>query len=184
MSSELERLHEKIRVCRKCELWKTRIKVVPGEGSDKAEIMFVGEAPGRMEDLQGRPFVGRAGKLLDELLSSIGIERKDVFITSPLKCRPPENRMPKQREIKACFPYLKKQIGFINPKIIVLLGNVALKTLLDKSGITKIHGKAIRHDDVVYFPTFHPAAGLRSVKKKSSLQQDFKKLKNLSNKIQ
>lgn len=180
MTTELEKLHAKIRVCRKCDLWRSRTKAVPGEGSSRAKIMFIGEAPGRVEDYTGRPFVGRAGKLLTELIGSIGLKRKDVFITSPIKCRPPKNRKPKQKEIDTCMPYLKKQIEIINPRAIVLLGNTAIKTILDKmEGINKIHGESMRKDGRLYFLTFHPAAGIRATRNKLKLQEDFSRLKKL-----
>lgn len=180
MDKKLSPLHKKIRICKKCELWKTRTNAVPGEGSSNAKVMFIGEAPGRVEDKTGRPFVGRAGKLLTELIESTTLKRKDVFITSPIKCRPPRNRKPKQKEIDACMPYLQKQIEIINPKIIILLGNTAIKTILGKmDGINKIHGKAINRRGRIYFLTFHPAAGVRSTTKKEQLKKDFKKVKEI-----
>lgn len=184
MNKELNLLHEKIRICKKCDLWKTRTKAVPGEGPADAKIMFIGLCPGATEDRIGRPFVGRAGKLLDELLQSINLERSKAFITSVLKSRTPNNRQPKSDEIEACLPYLKKQIELINPKIIVLLGNTAIKTVLSKmdnvNGINKIHGKTFRRGDKIYFTTFHPAAGIRGTGTKLKLFEDFKKLKLLA----
>jgi len=180
MNKELNLLHKKIRACKKCSLWKTRTSAVPGEGSSNAKIMFIGLSPGATEDKTGKPFVGRAGKLLDELLNSIKLRRKDVFITSVLRCHPPKNRLPKAKEVAACLPYLQKYIEIINPRIIVLLGNVAIKTVLGKmNGINKIHGKTMRRDGKTYFLTFHPAAGIRATRTKIKLQQDFEKLKNL-----
>lgn len=182
---KLERLNRIIRRCEKCELWKTRTKAVPGEGPANAKIMFIGEAPGRIEDEIGRPFVGRAGELLNELIEFAGLKRENVFITSPIKCRPPKNRKPKASEIEACLPYLQKQIGIVNPKIIVLLGNTAIKTILSKldcgriDGINKIHGKTVCRDGKIYFLTFHPAAGIRAKRTKRKLLRDFKILKNL-----
>jgi uracil-DNA glycosylase family 4 len=181
MSTELEKLHAKIRQCKKCRLSKNG-KTVPGEGSDNAKIMFIGEAPGRVESETGRPFVGRAGQLLTELIESIDLKRPDVFITSPVKHRPPNNRRPKGDEIEACIPYLWEQIKIIKPKVIVLLGNTAIRTILGKmEGINRIHSKTIRKDGKIYFLTFHPAAGIRATRNKLKLQQDFKKLKNLLN---
>jgi DNA polymerase len=182
MTTDLEKLHEEIRACHKCDLWKGRTKVVPGEGPENAKIMFVGLAPGATENKTGRPFVGRAGKLLNELLAIAGLKRKEVFITSVLKSMLPRNRLPKADEISACLPYLKKQIEIINPRIIVLLGDVAMRAILGKEvgKITDIHGKAIRCNGKIYFPTYHPAAGLRSAKiKRKQLEADFKKLKKL-----
>lgn len=178
----LKQLHQKIRRCKKCGLGKKRIKAVPGEGPANAKIMFIGLSPGKNEDEQGKPFVGRAGKLLDELLVVSGLKRNEAFITSVLKCKTPKNRLPKSKEVESCKPYLEKQIEMIKPRIIVLLGNVALKTMLGKkakSGITKIHRKVIWHGDIIYFPTFHPAAGIRSTGTKKKLVQDFKRLKKL-----
>jgi len=181
MNIELEKLHSKIRVCKKCDLYRNG-NAVPGEGAADAKIIFIGEAPGRTEAETGRPFVGRAGRLLTELIESIGLKRKGVFITSPVKHRPPGNRKPKQNEIDVCMPYLTKQIEIINPRVIVLLGSTAMYALLGKKigKITDMHGKVIRQDGIIYFPTFHPAAGLRSAKiKKKQLEQDFKKLKKI-----
>lgn len=177
-------VHKKICKCKKCNLWKTRVRAVPGEGPADAKIMFIGLSPGKTEDEQGRPFVGRAGKLLDELLDSIKLKRKDIFITSVLRCHPPKNRLPKTEEVAACLPYLQKYVEIINPQIIVLLGNFAIKTVLGKlNGINKIHGKTVRCNGKLYFLTFHPAAGIRASRTKQKLKQDFKKLKNLFERI-
>lgn len=177
--SELEKVHAQIRKCRKCRLWKTRKHAVPGEGNPKAKIMFIGQAPGKTEDETGRPFVGRAGKLLTELLANVGLKREEVFITSVLRCFPPRNRMPKKDEINACNPYLKKQIALIKPKTIVLLGNIAIKTVLGDIGkLEKIHGKKIKRNGITYIPTYHPAAGIRFPKLKKKIEMDFKTLLN------
>lgn len=186
MNKQLKRLHDEVEACRKCELCKGRIKAVPGEGSGSSGIMFIGEAPGRMESETGRPFIGRAGKLLTLLIESIGLKRSDVFISSVVKCRPPHNRKPTQKEIDACMPCLEKQIEIIKPKVIVLLGSTAMYALLGKKigKITEIHGRTVKHGGITYFPTFHPAAGLRSAKiKRRQLEQDFKKLKRLAKQI-
>jgi DNA polymerase len=175
----LDSIAEKIRVCKSCDLWKTRTNAVPGEGPSNAKIMFVGLAPGSEEDLKGKPFVGRAGKMLDMLLNSIKLRRESVFITSVLKCHPPRNRIPKKKEIDACKTFLEQQIEAIKPKIIVLLGGVASETLLNEKKISELHGKSITKDGVIYFPTFHPAAGLRFPKIKEKLERDFKRLKRL-----
>ncbi|MFQ6120184.1 MAG: uracil-DNA glycosylase, partial [Methanosarcinales archaeon] len=132
---ELQKLHKTIISCKKCPLYKTRRNAVPGEGPANTKIMFLGESPGSKEDVQGKPFVGPAGKVLDQLLKSIDLDRKKIFITSVLKCRPvigKRNRSPKREEIETCKPYLEKQIEIIKPKVIVTLGNYALQTLLDK----------------------------------------------------
>lgn len=171
---KLKKIIELIKKCRMCRL--NRKNTVSGEGDTNAKLFFVGESPGREEDLTGRPFIGRAGRLLTELLVSIKLKRENVFITSVLKCRPPNNRKPTAKEIEYCLPYLKKQIEIIKPKIIVLLGNTALQSLLGKEyTVTKYHGKFIGN----YFVTFHPAAGIRFKKYKNLLFNDFKKLKNV-----
>ena len=174
--SELDNVHNQIIKCKKCRLWKIRKHAVPGEGNPHAKIMFVGQAPGRTEDETGRPFVGRAGKLLTELLTKNGIKREDVFITSAIKCFPPANRMPKKDEIESCAPYLEMQISLIKPKIIFLLGNVSVNTVLEDAGrLGEIHGTKIMKDGTTYIPTYHPAAALRFPWIKRKLDMDFKK---------
>lgn len=176
---EIQRLNKKISVCRRCELHKYRIKAVPGEGNINAKIMFIGQAPGKTENKTGRPFVGRAGKLLDKLLDFNNIKRKDIFITSVVRCFPPKNRVPKPKEIKTCVNlYLKKYIELIDPQFIILLGSVALKTMLNESRIERVHGKIIKRDRI-YIPTYHPAAALRFPKIKAKIEKDFKKIKRL-----
>ncbi len=172
--------------CRKCELWKTRKNAVPGEGSPESQIMFIGEAPGRWEDVKGRPFVGAAGVFLDALLSSADLSREKVFIGNILKCRPPKNRKPLPKEIEKCTPYLDRQIQIINPQLIVTLGNYSTNYIFSKvklsfNGITRAHGKlrqaTLLGKERTIFPTFHPAAALYQEKYKELLQQDFQKLK-------
>ncbi|MDI6806339.1 MAG: uracil-DNA glycosylase [Candidatus Aenigmarchaeota archaeon] len=184
MFLELEKLNRIIRNCKKCELWKTRTNAVPGEGPQDARIMFVGMAPGRTEDIEGRPFVGPAGKFLNKLLESTGIKRSEVFLTSPLKCFPPRNRKPLPKEIEACKPYLLKQIEIIRPQIIILLGEVALETLLKRKDVSNVRGKPIEKDGIIYFPTYHPAAGMRFPKIREKLLNDFMKLKKIIQKLQ
>ncbi len=178
----IQKLNEKIENCKKCPLHLTRTKTVPGEYNINAKIMFIGEAPGKNEDLQGKPFVGKAGKNLDLGLKKINIERKEVFITSILKCRPPNNRNPKIEEIKACSPYLEEQIKIIDPKIIVLLGNFALKYFFDYS-ITQVHGKKLEKKYLgkkrIFFPMYHPAAIIYNQKLKEEYYKDFEKLKKI-----
>jgi len=172
----LETLHRKIRSCRKCRLWKTRKNAVPGEGNPDAEIMFIGQAPGRAEDASGRPFVGRAGKLLDELLAEAGLKREDVFITSVLKCFPPKNRLPKKDETESCNPYLLEQIKLIKPKTIILLGNIAINTMLGNIGkLEDIHGRKTRKGGITYVPTYHPAAAVRFPGLKTTILKDLEK---------
>ncbi len=148
MSSEIYKINHEIKNCKKCRLWKNRKNAVPGEGNENAVLMFIGEAPGKMEDEQGRPFVGRAGKLLTELIEDIlGLKREDVYITNVVKCRPPNNRDPNEKEISICTRnFLERQIDAINPKIIVGLGNHACMYLLKRYGqkistVSRIHGK-------------------------------------------
>jgi DNA polymerase len=164
-----------------CPLRATRTKLVFGAGNANADLMFVGEAPGATEDKTGLPFVGRAGKLLDELLAEVGLERGDVFITNVVCCRPPGNRDPLPEEIEACKPYLYKKIELIEPKVICTLGNFATKLLTgDPTGITKVHGRPQEREVagrvVKLFPIFHPAAALRSESVKQLLREDFAKL--------
>ncbi len=165
--------------CKKCLLYKTRHKPVPGEGSLDAEIMFIGEGPGRNEDLTGRPFVGAAGKFLDELLAGIGLKREDVFIGNVVKCRPPNNRVPLLSEIEACKPYLYAQIAIIQPKIICTLGNTPLNTLISPHlTIGRVHGKVFKKDGFTFIPLYHPAAALYHNALKVVLKEDFAKLKD------
>jgi uracil-DNA glycosylase len=164
-----------------CPLKETRTKLVFGAGNANADLMFVGEAPGATEDNTGLPFVGRAGKLLDELLAEVGLERGDVFITNVICCRPPGNRDPLPEEIEACKPYLYKKIDLIEPKVLCTLGNFATKLLTsDPTGITKVHGRPQEREVagrvVKLFPIFHPAAALRTDSVKEMLREDFAKL--------
>jgi DNA polymerase len=177
---ELIDLDKEIKECQKCRLYKSRSNAVPGEGPYAAKIMIIGQAPGKTEDELGRPFVGRSGKLLDELLETIKLERNSVFITSSIKCFPPKNRSPKSDELKSCKPYLKKQIDLIKPKMIITLGNYALQTLLGKElKISQIHAKLQEFNNIRIFPTYHPAAAIRFPKIRTILKEDFKKLENL-----
>lgn len=174
-------------VCTKCPLWKTRKNAVPGEGNPESLVMFVGEAPGQSEDIEGKPFVGAAGKFLETLLSEICLSRDDVFLCNIVKCRPPRNREPMPNEIQTCTPYLDRQIRIIKPKFIVTLGNHSTAYIFSKAnlpfdGITQARGKfyqaTILDMQITIFPTFHPAAALYSAKYKETLQRDFQLLKN------
>ena len=181
-SSDLEaalvEVGEEIRRCRGCELSRVRARAVPGEGRADAAIMFVGEAPGGEEDAQGRPFVGAAGRLLTNLLRTIGVDRRDVFITNVVKCRPPGNRDPLPEEIAACNEYLLTQIALIKPKIICTLGRFAGQTLIDKGlGISREHGKARRISGILYVPLYHPAAALHQQGLIDALEADFRALR-------
>lgn len=172
-------------VCTKCDLHKSRTKAVPGDGSTNARVMFVGEGPGYNEDMQGLPFVGAAGRLLNSLLASIGLERSDVFITNIVKCRPPGNRAPNKTEIEACYPYLQRQFHLIQPQVVCLLGSTAISTMMEqKYAVTKIHGKPFRTSQFIILPMYHPAAALYDNKLQTVLLSDFKILKQLlENKI-
>lgn len=179
-----EELKKEVRGCQKCGLGQFRKKAVPGEGTLFTPLMLIGEAPGEQEDIQGRPFVGQAGKFLDALLKDIGLSREKVFITNVVKCRPPGNRDPFPEEIAACYPYLVAQIGLICPRIICTLGRHALHTLINPSwSISQVHGSLIRKEGILYFPTFHPAAALYHNSMKEQLVEDFKHLKEVLKEI-
>ncbi|TET10835.1 MAG: uracil-DNA glycosylase [Candidatus Thorarchaeota archaeon] len=171
---QLEKLHETIRYCTLCPLHETRTNAVPGEGPCNASVMFVGEAPGAEEDETGRPFVGRSGELLVSLLEEIELARDDIFITSILKSRPPKNRTPKKVEINVCRPYLEQQIELIKPRVIVLLGGVAISSLFGPRKVSESHGRFVESDSQRYFMTYHPAAALRFPKIKIAMREDFK----------
>jgi uracil-DNA glycosylase len=178
---DLVELYREASCCVKCPLHQGRTKVVFGSGNADADLMFVGEAPGMHEDLQGLPFVGRAGKLLDQLLEEVGLARSDVFITNVLLCRPPGNRDPQPDEIDTCKPYLHRKIELIEPKVICTLGNFATKLLTrSQRGITSVHGRPQVHElggrAVRVFPIYHPAAALRSTRTLEELREDFSKL--------
>lgn len=171
--NQIEALHEIIRNCTLCPLHRTRTNAVPGEGSASAHVMFIGEAPGASEDRAGRPFVGRSGELLTSMIQEIGLKRDDVFITSILKSRPPKNRTPIKSEIDVCRPYLEQQIEIINPKIIVLLGGVAISSLIGPWKVSEAHGKFYETNGRTYFMTYHPAAALRFPNIKSTMREDL-----------
>jgi DNA polymerase len=167
--------------CEDCSLSQTRNTVVFGEGPANADVIFIGEAPGEKEDVTGKPFCGRSGALLDQLLAGAGIIRSEVFITSIVKCRPPGNRDPKGYEIEACSGWMEQQVDLIAPKVICTLGNFALHSVRgDKTGITQLHGRVeevhYRGRDVKLMPLFHPAAALRSTKTKALLAEDLASL--------
>ncbi len=184
----LDEIAAEIMKCTRCPLHATRTNAVPGEGSPDAKVVFVGEAPGRNEDLQGRPFVGAAGKLLTDLLASIGLSREEVFITNVVKCRPPNNRDPRPEEIETCLPFLKRQLEVIDPDVIVALGRHSALTFLKLAGraessIMRIRGKVF---EVELFgrkrklmPTLHPAAALYNPRLRPLLERDFNKLREL-----
>ena len=158
--SALTELYQEIANCRDCELAKYRTKVVPGEGREDADLLFIGEAPGWHEDQQGRPFVGPAGAFLDQLLASIGLSREQVYIANVIKCRPPQNRDPLPAEIQACCRWLDRQIEIIRPRMIITLGRYSLARYFPNESIGKIHGKVRKLGDIIYYPMYHPAAAL------------------------
>ncbi len=174
--SELNQLAEQIRACQHCRLAETRLKAVPGEGPENALLMLIGEGPGFHEDHQGRPFVGKSGDLLEDLLASIGLSRRDVFIANVVKCRPPDNRDPLPDEIEACRPYLDDQIELIQPKLVITLGRISMARYFPGQSITRIHGQIKRVGEVGYVPMFHPAAALRNPQWMTAIRQDFAQL--------
>lgn len=176
----MEELLKTVKNCKKCPLHEGRINVVFGSGNADAEVMIIGEAPGKNEDEQGLPFIGKAGKYLDELLQLAGLSRENVYIANVLKCRPPSNRNPRAEEIQMCAPYLRKQTAIINPKIIVTLGNFATRFILkNEEGISKLHGQTVHLGSFIVFPVFHPASTMYDPKKKIAIEKDFKLLKTL-----
>lgn len=179
MYEKWEELEEAIKGCNKCKLYSGRKNIVFGTGNKNANIMFIGEGPGGDEDIQGKPFVGKAGQLMNKAFEALGIEREKVYIANIVKCRPPQNRNPEQDEAKACMDYLRNQVILVKPKIIVLLGSIALKNILgDEYGITNSRGKWIERKGIWYIPTFHPAALLRDESKKIDFWRDLKLIKD------
>jgi DNA polymerase len=175
-ANNLTGLATQIKVCTRCDLSKSRTQAVPGEGPAQAQILFIGEAPGFYEDQQGRPFVGPSGNLLNELLTLIGMERKDVYIANVVKCRPPQNRDPQPDEIEACRIWLDQQIKLLKPKVIVTISRYAMARWFPNKKISEIHGKAQRFGDLVVVAMYHPAAALHQHSLKKVLEEDFKKL--------
>ena len=176
MEQELKKIKKQVTQCTKCELSKTRNNSVPGKGNFKSDVIFVGEAPGKNEDMKGEPFIGIAGKKLSIALENAGITRDDVYITNIVKCRPPKNRVPTTNERDTCQNYLKKEIEIIKPKIICILGNTAFNSLLNGKEIIKFRGKIVRKNNQLYFLTIHPAATIYNQKLISVLKKDMKKL--------
>ncbi len=164
--------------CTKCDLHRTRNHVVVGVGDRQTDLMFIGEGPGQQEDLTGTPFVGKAGQLLDKMLAAIELDRSQIYITNIVKCRPPMNRDPNEKEKKACLPFLREQVRLIQPKIIVCLGRVAATTIIDPSfKITRQRGQWIERKHYHIMATYHPAALLRDASKKRPAWEDFKSIK-------
>ncbi|MBL4693831.1 uracil-DNA glycosylase [Candidatus Gracilibacteria bacterium] len=177
----LDDLNERVSVCKLCDLCKERTNAVPGAGNENSDVMFIGEGPGKNEDLQGLPFVGAAGKFLDKMLNSIGMERKDIYIANVVKCRPPSNRDPLPAEVKACWPYLEEQIKLIKPRLIVTLGKHSMQRFLPDLKISEAHGEARVADGIwqkkqVFLPLYHPAAALYNPASRDVHFEDFKKI--------
>ena len=185
-AARLKKVIEKVRTCTMCRLSETRTNVVPGEGSAEAKVLFVGEGPGQREDEQGRPFCGPAGKFLDEMLDSINLSRKSVYITNIVKCRPPGNRDPEDTEKDPCWLFLEEQINIINPKLIVCLGRHSMMRLIPgQASISKIHGQPLRRPDSrIYLPLYHPSAALHNGSLRSVLLKDFALIPPLIKKIE
>ena len=180
----LEDIRLDIGNCTRCPLWEGRTKIVHSEGNPQADLVFVGEAPGANEDAEGRPFVGKAGQLLNKIIEAIGMKREDVFIGNINRCRPPGNRTPTLPEAHTCRPFLLREIAVIRPKVIVVLGNTATQNLLDtKIGITKLRGEFQDYYGVKVMPTFHPAYLLRDPSKKRETWEDMKRVREEMNKL-
>ena len=172
-------LMEQIEGCEKCGLRAGCSRVVPGEGSPNARLMFIGEGPGQEEDRLGRPFVGRSGELLTRMIHAIGLERSEVYICNIVKCRPPQNRNPEPEEAAACLPYLRAQVALVRPQVVVLLGRVACQyTLNEQVFIGRDHGRWYERKGVWFMPTFHPSALLRDPAKKRDAWEDFQKVRD------
>ena len=176
MTDALAALAAEIRACTRCPLSASARQAVPGEGSAEAGILFLGEAPGYNEDVQGRPFVGAAGQLLDQLLAGIGLDRSKVFITNVVRHRPPENRDPLPDEIAACDVWFRAHVEALRPRVVVTLGRFAMYKFLPGESISRIHGRARRVADVTVFPMFHPAAALHQPSLRAELEKDFQTL--------
>ena len=183
MKKKLEKIKQQVIECTNCELSQTRTNSVPGKGNFKSDVIFVGEAPGKNEDIKGEPFIGIAGKKLSSALENAGISREQVYITNIVKCRPPKNRVPTIIERDTCKNYLEKEIQIIKPEIICILGNTAFKSLLDGKEIIKFRGKIVKKNDQLYFLTIHPAATIYNQKLISVLKKDMKKLFKLIEEI-
>jgi len=180
----LAAIASEIATCQKCQLHKQRTKTVPGSGNPDAEVLFIGEAPGKSEDLQGEPFIGAAGKFLNQMLESINWRREDIFIANVVKCRPPDNRDPEPAEVKTCWDFLAKQIEIIAPKLIVTLGRHSMNRFLPGLKISAAHGKAVRRKDgKIFLPLYHPAAALYSPSQKEVHLIDFAKIPKILEKI-
>ncbi len=179
MADSLEAVAAEVRGCTKCPLSRSRTHAVPGEGPADARVMLIGEGPGFHEDRQGRPFVGPSGQYLEQLLASVGLDRKQVFITNVVKCRPPGNRDPLPDELAACRDYLDRQLALIRPAIVVTLGRYSMDRFFPGQSITRIHGQPKRVGDVFYLPLFHPAAALRRPEWRAASEKDIQQIPRL-----
>jgi len=177
--SALTELYEEIARCRQCQIASTRNRVVPGEGAEDADILFIGEAPGWHEDQQGRPFVGPAGQYLDHLLASINLKRQQVYIANVIKCRPQENRDPLPVEIANCRTWLNRQIELINPRLIVTLGRYSMAMFFPGKSISRIHGTVQKQDNTLYYAMYHPAAALHQQSLRQIIEADMLKIPSL-----
>ena len=176
LDDSLSLVEEEVKACQKCALSLTRTIAVPGEGPLDARVVLIGEGPGRNEDIQGRPFVGAAGKQLEGLLTHAGLSRGDVYITNVVKCRPPENRRPTSAEADACRAYLERQLRLVRPTLVVLLGDTALKRFLPDESLPSAHGRTFKRGDVTLFPTYHPAAMIYNRALEGVITEDFRAL--------
>lgn len=175
---KVEELTAQAAGCKLCALGETRRSIVFGEGNPRAGLMLVGEAPGEKEDETGKPFVGPAGRILNKILDEVGIRREDTYITGVVKCRPPKNRLPKKAELTACVPFLEKQMRLITPRIIVCLGSLATKTLIDpKAKITEVRGRWFEKGNIKMMPTYHPASVFHDEEKLDAIREDFRQVK-------
>lgn len=180
MYRSFREVYEAAQACQACALAKTRKSVVFGEGSAKSGLMLIGEGPGEREDCTGRPFVGPAGQLLDKMIAAIGLARQDVYLANIVKCRPPYNADPRPEYAQACIGYLREQVRYIRPRVIVLLGRIACQNLLgEKRGITRLHGQVFWRKGFALIPTYHPSALLRNPQLKRDAWEDFKIIKRV-----
>jgi uracil-DNA glycosylase len=186
-ASSLSDINLLIAKCQRCSLFKLKNSDVPGSGDARAEVMFIGEAPGKAEDLSGEPFVGAAGKFLDEMLAEIGLDRKKVFIANVLRHRPPQNRDPKPEEIEACWPFLERQIEIIDPKLIIFLGRHSLSRFFPDLKISEVHGQSFNREYLnqkrAFLALYHPAAALYNGGMRSILREDFRKIPKIINEL-
>lgn len=182
--SELSRIAAEIHACKACILHRGRANAVPGEGPEDAQLLFIGEAPGFHEDQQGRPFVGAAGKFLEELLGGIGMTREQVYITNVVKCRPPANRDPLEEEIAACSGYLDRQIALLRPRLVVTLGRFSMARFFPNGRISQLHGQPRRVGGLVCYPLYHPAAALHQPSLRRIVEEDFQRIPDILKRVE